>query len=94
MKYKWRAIGLKLHVPFHKLKEFEEEKNPFVQVINYWLDGYVKDVPVTWRSIVVILESSSVDERSLAKTIMAKYCSQPAREHKFKPMHGICTQQI
>ena len=74
VKYKWRDIGLKLHVPYHKLKEFEGTKNPFVEVINYWLNGNVKDVPVTWRSIVTVLESSSVDERGLGKTITKKYC--------------------
>ena len=74
MKYKWRDIGLKLHVAYHKLKEFEKEGDPFAAVMNYWLKGNVKDVPVTWRSIVTVLESSSVDERGLAKTMMKKYC--------------------
>ena len=78
MKYKWRVIGLKLNVPYHKLMEFEDAKNPFVEVINYWLNGNVKDVPVTWRSIVTALESSSVSETSLAKKILEKYCpSEP-----------------
>ena len=74
MRYKWWDIGKKLHVPYHKLKEFEKEVDPLAAVINYWLNGNVKDVPVTWRSIVAALESSSVDERGLAKIIMDKYC--------------------
>ena len=74
VKYKWRDIGLKLHVPYHKLKDFDKGSNPLVEVINYWLNGNVKDVPVTWRSLVTVLESSSVDERGLAKTVMNKYC--------------------
>ena len=89
VKYKWLDIGLNLHVPYHKLKEFEHTKNPYVEVINYWLNGNVKDVSVTWRSIVTVLESSRVDEIRLAKTIMAKYCSQPAREHEFEPMGSV-----
>ena len=74
VKYKWWDIGLKLRVPYHKLKEFEGERNPFVEVMNYWLNRNIKDVPVTWRSIVTVLESSSVNERDLAKAIMKKYC--------------------
>ena len=82
MKYKWRDIGLKLHVPYHKLKESEEEKNPLPAVIYYWLNGNVDDVPVTWKSIVAVLESSSVDERGLAKTIMDKYCQSEPNNSK------------
>ena len=82
MKYKWWDIGMKLHVPYHKLKEFkkEPESRAFAAVINYWLNGNVKDVPVTWRSLVAVLKSSIVDERGLAKTIMEKYC--PSEQQK------------
>ena len=74
VKYKWWDIGLKLHIPYHKLKAFEKEANPLAAVIIHWLNGNVEDIPVSWRSIVVVLEASSVDERGLAKTIMDKYC--------------------
>ena len=74
MRYKWWDIGLKLGVPYHKLKEFEEEKNQLAALMNYWLNGNVKDVPVTWRSIVAALEASSVDESGLAMTLECKYC--------------------
>ena len=90
VKHKWKAIGLKLHVPYHKLQEFKHESNPLIEIVSFWLNGNVRDVPVTWRSIVTAVESSSVDERTcLAKTIMAKYCSQPAKEHEFKPMGSV-----
>ena len=93
VKYKWRGIGLQLHVPYHKLKEFEDTKNPFVEVINYWLNGNVKDVPVTWRSIVTVLESSSVDKRGLAKTITKKYCQLESINDKGEcviSIHLVC----
>ena len=78
VKVKWSDIGLQLNIPLYKLKEFEGEKNPFASVIDYWLNGNVTDVPVTWKSIVTVLESRSVDEGGLAKTIMKKYCqSEP-----------------
>ena len=90
VKYKWRDIGLKLHVPYHKLKEFEKEANPLVEVINYWLNGNVKDVPVTWKSVVTVLESSSVDERGLAKIIMKKYYHSESTIDKGTSSYIIC----
>ena len=82
VKYKWWDIGLKLHIPYHKLKEFEKEADPLAAVINYWLNGNVENVPVTWRSIVAVLESSSVDEKGLAKTIGDKYCQFDSPDDK------------
>ena len=84
VKYKWWDIGLRLHVPYHKLKEFEKEENPLAAVVNYWLKGNVKDVPVTWRSIVAALEAASVDERGLARTIREKYCPSEQTRDKGK----------
>ena len=86
VKYKWRDIGLKLRVPYHRLKEFEKDSNPLMEVINYWLNGNVEDVPVTWRSLVAVLESSTVDERGLAKTFMKKYC--PSEQQKGQEWGG------
>ena len=77
VKFKWKDIGRMLHIPYHKLKEFKKESNPLVEVINYWLSKNIKveddPPPVTWESIVTVLESDSVDERGLAKTITDKY---------------------
>ena len=80
VKCKWRDIGLMLKVPYHTLKEFKRDSSPLIEVMNYWLSGNIKDVPVTWRFLVTVLESSSVDERGLAKTIMEKYC--PSEQQK------------
>ena len=82
MRYKWWNIGIKLHVPYHKLKEFEKESDSFAATINYWLNGNVKNVPVTWRSIVAVLEASSVDERGLAQKIVKKYCQSESNIDK------------
>ena len=78
VKVKWSNIGVQLNIPYYKLQEFEEKKNPFAAVIDYWLNGNVKDVPITWKSIVTVLESRCVGERGLAQTILEKYCqSEP-----------------
>ena len=79
---KWWVIGLELQVPFHKLKEFEQESEPFAAIIDYWLKGNVEDVPVTWRSVVAVLESTSVDEKGLAWTIINKYCQPETDSNK------------
>ena len=82
VKYKWRDIGLMLNVPYYKLREFGKESNPFAAIIDYWLKGNVEDVPVTWRSIVAVLESNSLDEKGLARTIMNKYCQPETDSNK------------
>ena len=87
---------MNLGIPYFKLKEFEEEKNPLFEIIKYWLNGNVRDVPVTWRSIVAVLESNSVDEKGIARTIMTKYC-QPETDNKGMSSvlrFGICHQSI
>ena len=62
-----------LHVPRHKLEEFRKEEDPLAALVDYWLRGNVKGVPVSWQSIVTALESSHVDERGLARRIGEKY---------------------
>ena len=42
----------------------------------------LKDIPVTWGSIVAVLEASSVDERGLTKTIMEKHCQSEVANDK------------
>ena len=74
VKYKWDTICFQLGVPFYKLKEFEKEMNPLVATINYWLNGNVERVSVSWSSIVTALKSSSVNEISLANKIKKKHC--------------------
>ena len=75
VRHKWWTIGTKLHIPYQKLREFEVESDPFEAIINYWVKGNIPDVPVTWTSIIAVLESSAVDERRLAQVISEKYTS-------------------
>ena len=72
--HKWFKIGVQLGIPRHILKEFEKEVDPLSAVIDYWLNGNVEGVPVSWRSIVAALESSHVGEAGLAKEVSKKYC--------------------
>ena len=72
--HKWFKIGIQLGISRGKLKEFEKEADPLSAVIDYWLDGNVEGIPVSWRSVVSALESSHVDETGLANRISRKYC--------------------
>ena len=67
--YKWYKIGVQLGISRGKLKEFEKEDDPLSAVIDYWLNGNVEGVPVSWRSVVAALKSSHVGETGLANKI-------------------------
>ena len=69
--YKWFQIGVKLGVPYHKLKEFEEEKDPLAAIIDYGLKGNIEGSPFSWKSIVEALKEI---DNSLARRIENKYC--------------------
>ena len=71
--YKWFEIGIQLGIPYHKLKEFEEERESFAAALNYWLNGNVEDSPPSWKSIVAALKSDYVGKKGLAKRIEKKY---------------------
>ena len=79
-KHKWFEIGMQLGLPYHKLEEFKEKRDPLAAVIDYWLLGNVEDVPLTWRSIVDALKSGQVNESGLAKSIEERYCNKEKRK--------------
>lgn len=76
IKYKWFEIGVMLGIPRGKLMEFRKEDDPLAAAVDYWLNGNVKSVPLSWRSIVKAVESGHVGETGLAKRISKKYCQQ------------------
>ena len=72
--YKWYKIGFQLGIPYHKLKELEEERDPLIAAIDYWLNGNVEGVSISWSSIVTALKSNHVGEIGLANKIIMKHC--------------------
>ena len=70
VKYKWSRIGVNLGIPFCKLEEFKEHRDPFLCIINYMLTNVDT---FSWKSIVDALKSRDVDEPLLAKSIAEKY---------------------
>ncbi len=74
VKHKCYAVGVQLGVPHHKLKGFEKTNDPMAESIDYWLNGNVEDVPISWNSVAEALCSKHVDERGLAMRISKKFC--------------------
>ena len=72
--YKWSEIGVQLGIPRYKLMEFKKEDDPLAAAVDYWLNGNVEGVPVSWRSVVAALKFSG--ETGLAKRISEKFCPQ------------------
>ena len=58
------------------MKGFEKEVEPFAAAVDYWLKGNVKDSPLSWKTIVEVLEEDLVKESRLAQIIREKYCQR------------------
>ena len=54
--------------------------DPLAAAVNYWLNGNVNDVPLSWISVVKAVNSNHVGETGLAKRISRKYCQQRGKE--------------
>ena len=54
--------------------EFKQEGDILSAAIDYWLSGNVADVPISWQSIVEVLESDYVGEAGRAQKIKDKCC--------------------
>ena len=72
---KWYEIGVQLGVSEAKLRQIEADRTTvnrrFSEVINFWLNGNTQ-VATNWESLVIVLESSFVDEKGLAKKLREK----------------------
>ena len=58
--------------------DFKNDPNPFSAAVNFWLNGNVKEVPVSWKSIVEALRN--IGEKGLARIVSEKYCQQQKRK--------------
>ena len=79
LEIKWLQIGIQFGIKGSKLKIFEENYSStyrcMMETVSYWLDGNT-NVPVSWESVVTVLNDPSVDESGIAKQIQEKYCSE------------------
>ena len=72
---KWFQIGVQLGVSESKLRQIEADYHTldrrFSEMISFWLNGNTQ-VPVSWTSLVQVLESRFVNEKGLANQIREK----------------------
>ena len=57
------------------IKQFEKEDDPLSAAIDYWLNGNTA-IPISWKSIVDVLKSTSVEEVALAEKMNTRHCQQ------------------
>ena len=79
MKHKWHKICIQLGISNSKFHEFKENGDPFIEGLDYWLKGNT-DAPITWGSVVAAVESPSVEEPGLAKTLREKWIDATDRK--------------
>ena len=72
---KWFQIGVQLGVSESKLRQIEADYHTldrrFSEMISFWLNGNTQ-VPVSWTSLVQVLESRFVSEKGLANQLREK----------------------
>ena len=72
---KWFQIGVQLGVSESKLRQIRADNHTvhmyFTEMISFWLNGNTQ-VAVSWESIINVLESHFVDEKSLANQLREK----------------------
>ena len=75
---KWFEIGIQLGIEGSKLKTFEcdypSTSRRMIETVSYWF-GMNTNVPVSWESVITVLNDPLVDESGLAKQIQEKYCT-------------------
>ena len=72
---KWFQIGVQLGISESKLRQIESNHYTveicFSEMIGFWLNGNTQ-VPVTWNSLIDILESPFINEKGLANKLREK----------------------
>ena len=73
---KWFNIGLQLSVPVKYLQQiFSEHKNDHSTGLRLMLIKWLEMGEASWKSLSLALSSQIVEESTLAKKLLQKYCS-------------------
>lgn len=102
MKYKWFLFGTSIGVQHHKLKEFENENDPYISLIHYLVtNGKGNGKPISWNDIAIALKSEHVSEPGLGDSILEKFCLNQSEKgelctdqysHKFQHCANKCSR--
>ena len=82
VKHKWHKICIQLGISNSELSEFKKIRDdPLIEGLDYWLNGNT-DVPITWGSVVAVLESPDVRENLLAEKLRKKWTTSKESEQQ------------
>ena len=80
---KWYEMGIQLGITKDKLDTFNEDHGKvarcFLATLNYWVDGNT-DVPVSWESIIKVLNDPFVNEPAMSNRLRGKYCVETPKK--------------
>ena len=69
--HKWKQVAIQLDLSWGKMKAIERNEHEcfdrFIAVLDQWKQS--DSQPYTWKTIVTVLNSASVDEPKLAKEL-------------------------
>ena len=81
LSHKWESISNALQIPRHRSDYIRVHQRTssecLYSVLEYWLMSNT-DIPVTWESVVEILDSYYIGERTLAEKLRKQYITTQA----------------
>ena len=71
---KWNEFGVQLDIPTGTLNAVHRHtaQESFIEVFSIWKRSLSRE-PISWDTVIAVLESPSIDERKLAAGLRAKY---------------------
>ena len=89
MMNKWFQIGVQLGINETSLHQIEADYRTmdrrFSEMISFWLNGNTQ-VPITWKSLIEVLESRFVNKKGLAKKIRKKGGLELTKSEEVDPL--------
>ena len=86
---KWFQIGVQLGINETNLHQIEADYHTvdrrFSEMISFWLNGNTQ-VPITWKSLIEVLESRFVNKKGLAKKIRKKGGLELTKSEEVDPL--------
>ena len=74
--HKWKQVAIQLELSRGERKTIEKEENEcfdqFMAVLEQWKAA--ANPPFTWKTLVDVLQSTSVGEQSLAEQLQKDFC--------------------
>ena len=71
---KWNEFGVQLDIPTSTLNAVRKHtaQECFIEVFSIWKRSLSRE-PISWATVIAVLESPCIDEKKLAADLRAKY---------------------